>query len=110
MAAYDSTVRNLLTKVQASRTWIGLSTKMRSDWYANIENPIDRASALSHATLFDGTFDLVYEIPQDLAKVTAAQVGIAGKYLVATNRTLINRVPAPKEKDTDTAKQPGAAQ
>jgi zinc protease len=86
-------------------------TKMRSDWYANIENPIDRASALSHATLFDGTFDLVYQIPEDLAKVTAAQVrAFAAKYLVATNRTVINRVPASKEKDADTAKQPGAAQ
>jgi len=46
-----------------------------------------------------------------VAKVTAAQVrAFAAKYLIATNRTVINRVPASKEKDADTAKQPGAAQ
>jgi predicted Zn-dependent peptidase len=84
---------------------------MRSDWYANIEDPIDRASALSHATLFDGSFDLVYQIPEELAKVTPAQVrAFAARYLVATNRTVINRVPAPKDKDQDAVKQPGGAQ
>jgi len=84
-------------------------TKMRSDFYANLENPIDRASVLSHAVLFDGSFDRVYQIPDELAKVTPAQIrAFAAKYLVANNRTIINRVPAPKE--SDTAKQPGGAQ
>ena len=75
-------------------------TKMRSDWYGNLEDFIDRASMLSHATLFDGQFDAVYQIPDYLTKVTPAQVrAFAAKYLVATNRTIINRVPAPQGKD-----------
>ena len=44
---------------------------MRSDLYGNLEIPISRASALSHAVLFDGSFDSVYQIPEDLARVTA---------------------------------------
>jgi zinc protease len=111
LAAFDGNVRDLIGKGPSQQDVDRVVTKMRSDWYANIENPIDRASAFSHATLFDGTFDLVYQIPEDLAKVTAAQVrAFAAKYLIATNRTVINRVPASKEKDADTAKQPGAAQ
>jgi predicted Zn-dependent peptidase len=67
---------------------------MRSDWYGQLEIPIDRASALSHAVLFDGSFERVYQIPEDLAKVTPAQVkAFAAKYLVSSNRTIINRVP-----------------
>jgi hypothetical protein len=30
--------------------------------------------------------------------------------LIATNRTVINRIPAAKEKERDSAKQPGGAQ
>ena len=50
----------------------------------SVEMPISRASALSHAVLFDGNFDLVYQIPEELAKVTPAQIrGFAAKYLVS---------------------------
>ena len=111
IAAFDANVRDLIDKGPSQQDVDRVVTKMCSDWYANIEDPIDRASALSHATLFDGSFDLVYQIPEDLAKVTAAQVrAFAGKYLIATNRTVINRMPAPKDKDSQGAKQPGAAQ
>ena len=111
LAAFDANIRDLIDKGPSQQEVDRVVTKMRSDWYGNLENPIDRASALSHATLFDGSFDLVYQIPEDLAKVTPAQVrAFAAKYLVATNRTVINRVPAPKDKDQDTAKQPGGAQ
>jgi hypothetical protein len=38
----------------------------------------------------------VNEIPGELARVTAAEVrAFAAKYLVRTNRTIIDRVPAP---------------
>ena len=68
--------------------------KMRSDWYSELEIPISRASALSHAVLFDGNADRVSAIPDEIASVTIADVrGFAAKYLVATNRTIIWRVP-----------------
>jgi predicted Zn-dependent peptidase len=111
LAAFDANIRDLIDKGPSQQDVDRVVTKMRSDWYSNLENPIDRASALSHATLFDGNFDLVYQIPEDLTKVTPAEVrAFAAKYLVATNRTVINRVPAPKDKDQDTTKQPGGAQ
>ena len=54
-----------------------------------------QAHTFHHAVLFDGSFDSVYQLPDDLAKVTPAQVrAFAAKYLVSTNRTIINRVPA----------------
>jgi predicted Zn-dependent peptidase len=111
LAAFDANIRDLIEKGPSQQDVDRVVTKMRSDWYSNLENPIDRASALSHATLFDGNFDLVFQIPEDLAKVTAAEIrAFAAKYLVVTNRTVINRVPAPKDKDQDATKQPGGAQ
>ena len=94
LAAYDATVKELAVKGPSQQDLDRVITKMRSDWYGQLEIPIDRASALSHAVLFDGSFDRVYQIPEDLAKVTPAQVkAFVAKYLVSSNRTIINRVP-----------------
>jgi predicted Zn-dependent peptidase len=71
-------------------------TKMRSDMIDNLEAPIDRASALAHATLFDGNPDAVNRVPTEIASVTPEQVQqFVKKYLVPTNRTIIERDPAP---------------
>jgi len=64
-----------------------------------LEVPVDRASALAHAVLFDGTYDSVYQVPDRVAKVTPEQVrSFAAKYLVPANRTIINRMPAAGDK------------
>jgi zinc protease len=106
LAAYDATVKELIDKAPSQLDLDRIVAKMRSDWYDQLELPISRASALSHAVLFDGTFDAVYQIPEDLAKVSPAQIrAFAAKYLVNSNRTLINRVPATSEKGAE--KQPG---
>lgn len=95
IAAYDSALRDLIQKGPTQQDLDRIVAKMKSDWYGNLEIPISRASALSHAVLFDGNFDSVYQIPDELAKVTPAQVrAFAAKYLVSTNRTIINRTPA----------------
>jgi predicted Zn-dependent peptidase len=71
-----------------------IKTKMKSDWYAELEIPISRASALSHAALFDGTADSVNQTPAEIDAVTPAEVkDFAAKYLVNANRTIIDRVP-----------------
>jgi zinc protease len=109
VAAFDSTIKELIDKGPSQQDLERIVAKMRSDWYDQLEIPISRASALSHAVLFDGKFDLVYQIPEDLAKVTPAQVrAFAAKYLVSTNRTVINRVPAQGEVQSE--KKQGAAQ
>jgi len=95
LAAYDAAIKDLAEKGPSPQDLERIVAKMRSDWYDQLEIPISRASALSHAVLFDNSFDAVYQIPEDLAKVTPAQVrAFAAKYLIATNRTIINRVPA----------------
>lgn len=106
LAAYDATLKELIDKAPSQQDLDRIVAKMRSDWYDQLEVPISRASALSHAVLFDGSFDAVYQIPEDLAKVSPVQIqAFAAKYLVNANRTLINRVAAPAEKGTE--KQPG---
>jgi zinc protease len=109
VAAYDSTIKELVDKGPSQQDLERIVAKMQSDWYDQLEIPISRASALSHAVLFDGKFDLVYQIPEDLAKVTPAQVrAFAAKYLVSTNRTVIDRVPAQGEVQSE--KKQGAGQ
>jgi zinc protease len=96
IAAYDAAVKDLAQKGPSQDDINRIVAKMRSDLYGNLEIPIDRASALSHAVLFDDSFDSVFQLPEDLAKVTPAQVrAFAARYLVSSNRTIINRVPAP---------------
>ena len=95
LSAYDATIAELAKKGPTKEQVDRIANKMRSDWYDNLEIPISRASALSHAVLFDGSFDGVYQVPDRVAKVTPEQVrAFAQKYLVPSNRTIINRVPA----------------
>jgi len=95
LAAYDGAVKELAENGPTQQDLDRIVAKMRSDMYGNLEIPINRASALSHAVLFDGNFDSVYQVPEELSKVTAAQVkAFAAKFLVSTNRTIINRTPA----------------
>jgi zinc protease len=102
LAAYDDAVKELIDKGPSQQDLDRIVSKMRSDWYDQLEIPISRASALSHAVLFDGNFDAVYQIPEELAKVTPAQIrSFAAKYLVSSNRTIINRAPAPAAANTE---------
>ncbi len=104
--AYDAAVKELADKGPSQADVDRIVAKMRSDLYDNLEIPLGRASALSHAVLFDGNFDSVFQVPEELAKITPAQVkAFAVKYLVSTNRTIINRVP-----EAGAGKSEGAAQ
>jgi predicted Zn-dependent peptidase len=95
VSAYDVVIAGLGTKGPSSAEMDRIRTKMRSDWYGQLEIPVERASVLAHATLFDGNPQRVNEIPDELAKVTAEEVrAFARKYLVNANRTIIDRVPA----------------
>ena len=94
-AAYDEVVRALAADGPSDRELDRIRAKIRSDWYGRLELPVNRASALAHATLFDGKPDRINELPDELARVTSAEVkAFAAKYLVRTNRTVLDRVPA----------------
>jgi predicted Zn-dependent peptidase len=108
LSAYDASVADLAHKGPTRDQLERVAEKMRGDWYRQLEIPVDRASALAHAVLFDGSFDSVYQVPDRVAKVTPEQVrDFAAKYLVPANRTVIDRVPASMAKPAST---PGGAQ
>jgi zinc protease len=95
LGAYDAAIADLAEKGPAQAELDRIRAKMRSDWYGQLEVPISRASALSHAVLFDGNADQVSAVPDEIATVSAEEVrGFAAKYLVKTNRTIIWRVPS----------------
>jgi zinc protease len=95
LSAYGAVIQDLATNGVPESELDRVRAKMRSDWYSQLEIPIERASVLSHAALLDGNTDMVNEIPDDIAGVTSDEIkAFAKKYLVDTNRTVIDRVPA----------------
>jgi zinc protease len=94
LSAYDAAIAELATKGPSAADLERIRTKMRSDWYGQLEVPVDRAGMLSRTVLLDGNADRINDIPMQLASVTPADVkAFAAKYLVKTNRTVLNRVP-----------------
>jgi predicted Zn-dependent peptidase len=109
LGAYDAVLSDLATRGPSQAALKRISAKMRSDWYSNLEIPVNRASILAHATLFDGNPERVNEIPDELARVTPEEVrAFAGKYLVKTQRTLIDRIPAPASGEKNAGGEGGA--
>ncbi|MDT8070606.1 MAG: pitrilysin family protein [Terriglobia bacterium] len=69
-------------------------TKMLSDWYSELESPVERATAIAYAQLFYGNTDRVNEVGKILAKITANDVrAFVAKYMRPNNRTIIIRQP-----------------
>ena len=102
IAAYDSVIESLAKTGPKAEELDRVRSKMRSDWYDQLEIPVSRASALAHAALLDGDPMLVYSVPDELNKATADEVrAFAAKYLVKNNRTIIDRVPAAKSATPD---------
>jgi len=101
LGAYDGVIRRLAEEGASAAELERIRAKMRSDWYSHLEIPVERASVLSHATLLDGNPSRVNEIPAELARVTSEEIKLfVGKYLVPTNRTVIDRVPLPSGKES----------
>jgi predicted Zn-dependent peptidase len=72
-----------------------VKTKMRSDYYSNLELPIYRADAIALAQLLTGSAGFVNEVPDKLEAVTAADLQrVASAYLTVANRTVVDRKPA----------------
>jgi predicted Zn-dependent peptidase len=97
VAAYDAVIEDLAEHGPSAADVERIRAKMRSDWYDQLEIPITRASALSHAVLFDGNATVVSRVPVEIESVTPEDVrNFARKYLVKTNRTRIWRAPEAK--------------
>ena len=105
VTAYDTAIDALTRTGPKADELERIRNKMRSDWFDQLETPLGRASALAHAALLDGDPLRVYAVPDEINKVTPEEVrAFAAKYLVKTNRTIIDRVPAAKS-DSNGGKQ-----
>lgn len=94
LAAYDAAINLLATNGPSPADLERIRTKMRSDWYGQLEVPVERAGMLTRTVLLDGNADRINQIPVQLAGITPADVkAFTAKYLVKTNRTVLNRVP-----------------
>lgn len=108
VGSLEKVVSRLATSGPTQAELSRVVTKMRSDMIDNLEAPVDRASVLAHATLFDGNPDRVNKLPSEIASVTPNQVKeFAKKYLVPTNRTIIERDAAPASGNDDSKKPEG---
>jgi len=105
VTAYDTAIDALTRTGPKADELERIRNKMRSDWFDQLETPLGRASALAHAALLDGDPLRVYAVPDEINKVTPEEVrAFAAKYLVKTNRTIIDRVPVAKS-DSNGGKQ-----
>jgi predicted Zn-dependent peptidase len=94
LAAYADAIKSLTTRGPSAAEMERIKAKMQSDWYAQLEIPIQRASMIAHATLFDGSPERINQIPAAINRVTPEEVkAFAAKYLVESNSTIIDRVP-----------------
>jgi len=72
-----------------------IKTKMRSDFYSEIELPINRADVLAIAQLLTGSAASINDLPGQIDAVTTADVQrVAKTYLTVANRTVVDRKPA----------------
>ena len=110
LESVDKVVQRLATTGPTQAELQRVVTKMRSDLIDQMEAPINRASLLAHAALFDGRPDRVNTIPTELAAVTPEQVkSFAQKYLTPSNRTIVERDPVASQ-GGEAAKTPGGKQ
>jgi len=73
-----------------------VKSKMRADFHAGLELPINRADALALAQLLLGDANALNTIPVEIAAVTVADLRrVASQYLTVDNRTVVDRKPAP---------------
>ncbi|HEU0104639.1 MAG TPA: insulinase family protein, partial [Vicinamibacteria bacterium] len=93
----DAVVADLQAKGVTARELADAKVRFRSAYYDQLESGFGKANLLAAFTLFRGDPELINSALQAFESVTPAQAQAAArKYLVATNRTVIDRVPEPK--------------
>ena len=93
----DAVVADLQQKGVTEKELADAKVRYRSNIYNLLESSFGKAHLLSVLALFRDDPKQINTLLEPFEKVTAAQVKAAAqKYLVPTNRTVIDRVPAPK--------------
>jgi predicted Zn-dependent peptidase len=93
----DAVVADLVAKGITDKELADAKVSYRSNFYSQVEGSMGKAHLLSALALFRDDPQSINSLLTPFENVTAAQVkNVAAKYLVATNRTVIDRVPEAK--------------
>ncbi|HEU5460295.1 MAG TPA: pitrilysin family protein [Pyrinomonadaceae bacterium] len=93
----DAVIAELTAKGVTEKELADAKVRYRSNFYSQLESGFGKAHLLSALALFRDNPQQINSLLTPFESVTAAQVkSAAAKYLVATNRTVIDRVPETK--------------
>jgi zinc protease len=93
----DAVIADITAKGVTEKELADAKIQYRSNFYSQLESSFGRAHLLSALALFRDDPQQINSLLTPFENVTAAQVkAAAAKYLVATNRTVIDRVPEAK--------------
>ena len=93
----DAVTAEVASKGITEKELADAKVRFRSNFYSQLEGSQAKAHLLSVLALFRDKPDSINTLLAPFEAVTAAQVkAAAAKYLVASNRTVIDRVPEPK--------------
>jgi len=97
IAELDAVVADIVAKGVTAKELADAKVRFRSSYYDQLESGFGKANLLASFALFRDDPGLINTSLQTFENVTAAQVKTAAaKYLVASNRTIIDRVPETK--------------
>jgi predicted Zn-dependent peptidase len=97
VAELDAVIADLVAKGVTAKELADAKVRFRSTYYDQLESGFGKANLLASFALFRDDPSLINTSLQTFENVTAAQVkAAAAKYLVASNRTIIDRVPEAK--------------
>jgi predicted Zn-dependent peptidase len=95
----DAVIADVTTKGVTQKELADAKVGYRSNFYSQLESSMGKAHLLSALALFRDEPQQINSLLTPFENVTAAQIkAAAAKYLVATNRTVIDRVPEAKTK------------
>jgi zinc protease len=93
----DAVVADVATKGVTDKELADAKVRYRSNFYGQLESSFGKAHLLSALALFRDDPNQINSLLTPFENVTAAQVkSAAARYLVASNRTVIDRVPEAK--------------
>jgi zinc protease len=93
----DSVTADISSKGITDKELADAKVRYRSNFYSQLESSFGKTHLLSVLALFRDNPQQINSLLTPFENVTAAQVkAAAAKYLVASNRTVIDRVPEPK--------------
>jgi predicted Zn-dependent peptidase len=102
LAAMDEEIARVTKDGVNDATLKRVKTRMLADWNNKLESFINRADTLAKMQTLWGDANVVNKIPALIEGVTSDDIKrAAATYLVAANRTVIDRKPAPKVASTN---------